>query len=140
MDGLGWTSGALRVVAVDARTAPWADWNGEVTAVSVEIPTALVVLFASRQAGFFLDVTRPFGHGWFRGMPEAFLSAGARFEAIDLDRDLEGDSSVQLTAGVNLHPTRGSALKLDYLRNRARDRFNNAVEGAALKLSLTTYF
>jgi hypothetical protein len=53
---------------------------------------------------------------------------------------LDGDSSVQLTAGVNLHPTRGSALKLDYLRNRTRDRFNNAVEGAALKLSLTTYF
>ena len=132
---------SVRVLAVDARTTVLGlDWNGEATSVSVEIPSALSGLFASRQAGFFVDVTRPFGHGWLRGMPEAFLSAGARFEAIDLDRDVDGDSSTQLTAGVNLHPTRGSSLKLDYLRNRTRDRFNNAVEGAALKLSLTTYF
>ena len=132
---------SVRVLAVDARTTLLGlDWNGEAAAVSVEIPSALTGLFASRQAGFFIDVTRPFGHGWLRGMPEAFLSAGARFEAIDLDRDVDGDSSTQLTAGVNLHPTRGSSLKLDYLRNRTRDRFNNAVEGAALKLSLTTYF
>ncbi len=132
---------AVRVAALDARTTVLGlDWNGEVAAVSVEIPSGLVGLYASRQSGFFVEVTRAFAHGWLGGMPDAFFSAGARFEGIDQDRDLEGDSRVQFTAGVNLHPSREAVLKLDYSRSRSRDRFNNAAEGAALKLSLTSYF
>jgi len=131
----------VRVAALDARTTfVGLDWNGEAAAIRVEIPSGLSGLNASRQAGFFVETTRSFGQGWFGGMPEAFLSAGARFEGIDFDRDLAGDSQIQLTAGVNLHPSREAVLKFDYGRSRSRDRFNNAAEGAALKLSLTSYF
>ncbi len=132
---------SVRVAALDARaTLLGVEWNGEVAAVSVDIPAGLVGLFASRQAGFFVEATRAFGQAWLQGMPGAFLSVGARLEGIDLDRDLAGDSRIQLTTGVHLHPSRESVLKLDYRRSRSRDRFHNPVEGAALQLSLTSYF
>ena len=132
---------SVRIAAFDARTTILGvDLNGELTAVHVEIPSHLTSVYASRQGGFFVDATRAFGHGYLGGMPEAYFSAGLRFESVDLDRDLEGDSSVQLSAGANLHPTSESVLKLDYQRSRSRDRFNNLSEGAAIKLSLTTYF
>ncbi len=132
---------SVRVAALDARTTLLGlEWNGEVAAVTVDIPAGLIGLFASRQAGFFVEVTRAFGHRWLHGMPGAFLSAGARLEGIDLDRDLAGDSRVQLTTGVHLHPSRESVLKLDYRRSRSRDRFHNPSEGAAVQMSLTSYF
>ena len=114
--------------------------NGEVLAASVDIPPGLVGLFASQQAGFFVELSRPFGRGALRTMPESFLSVGARLEGVDLDRDLAGDSRIQVTTGVHFHPSPESVLKLDYRRSRARDRFHNSSEGAALQLSLTSYF
>jgi hypothetical protein len=132
---------AVRVAVVDARTSLLGlVLSGEFAAVSVDIPAGLEGLYASRQAAYYLDCTLPFGRGWFGTMPDAFLSAGVRLEAVDMDRGRDGDATAQVTAGVNFHPSSQSALKLDYVRNQSRDRFNNAAQGAAVKLSLTTYF
>lgn len=132
---------SVRIAALDARTEFLGlAWNGEVAAISVDIPPALTGLFASRQAGFFAEVTRPFARGFLRAMPAAFLSAGARVEGVDFDRDIPGDSHIAVTTGVHFHPSNDSVLKLDYSRGRSRDRFDNAGEGAAVKLSLTSYF
>jgi hypothetical protein len=99
-----------------------------------------VGLFASRQAGWFAEVTRSFARGFLRSMPAAHVSVGARVEGVDFDRDVAGDSRVALTTGVHLHPSPESVLKLDYRRERSRDRFHNASEGAAIQLCLTSYF
>jgi hypothetical protein len=132
---------SVRIAALDARTELGGfAWNAEVAAVSVDIPLGLEGLFASRQAGFFAEVTRPFARGIFRGMPGAFLSTGARVEGVDFDRDIAGDSHIAVTTGVHFHPSPESVLKLDYRRGRSRDRFHNPSEGAAVKLCLTSYF
>lgn len=132
---------SVRVAALDARAEFLGlAWNGEVAAIAVDIPPALEGLFASRQAGFFAEVTRPFARGFLATMPAAFLSAGARIEGVDFDRDLPGDSHIAVTTGVHFHPSNDSVLKLDYQRGRTRDRFDNPSEGAAVKLCLTSYF
>lgn len=132
---------SVRIGAVDARAiVAGFEWNGEVAAIAVDVPPGLVGLFASRQAGFFAEVTRPFARGAFRAMPAAFLSAGARVEGVDFDRDLAGDSRIGITTGVHFHPSPESVLKLDYRRERSRDRFHNPSEGAAILLCLTSYF
>jgi hypothetical protein len=41
---------------------------------------------------------------------------------------------------VNFRPTQDTALKLDYVRARGRDEFNNRGERAAVLMSLATYF
>ncbi len=132
---------SVRIAAVDARTAGLGlEWNGELTVVSVDIPPGLVGLFASRQAGGFVEAARAFAHGALRTMPASYFSVGARLEGVDLDRDLAGDSRVQVTTGAHFHPSPESVIKLDYRRGRSRDRFNNSSESAAVQLSLTSYF
>ncbi|NOT32822.1 MAG: hypothetical protein HOP12_01495 [Candidatus Eisenbacteria bacterium] len=132
---------SVRAAVLDLRTPLLGlEWNAEVAAVSIDVPAGLAGLFASRQGGFFVEASRPFGRALVRTLPSSYLAAGVRLEGIDLDRDLEGDSTIQLTSGLRFHPTPESVLKLDYLRSRARDRFNNAAEGAALRFSMTSYF
>lgn len=132
---------SVRIAAFDARTAALGiEWSGELAVISADIPPGLVGLFASRQAGWFVETTRSFGHGGLRTMPASYFSVGARVEGVDFDRDLAGDSRVQVTTGVHFHPSPESVLKLDYRRSRSRDRFNNSSEGAAVQLSFTSYF
>jgi hypothetical protein len=64
----------------------------------------------------------------------------ARFDYVDFDTDLEGTSIAQVTVGVNFRPTQDSALKLDFVRGRGRDEFNNLGEHAFVLASLATYF
>jgi hypothetical protein len=45
-----------------------------------------------------------------------------------------------VTGGVNFRPTAESVLKLDFVRGRGRDRFNNLAEHAFLLFSIATYF
>jgi hypothetical protein len=131
----------VRIGAIDARVRLLGlDWNGEAANVEVEIPPGLAGIYASRQAGFFIETRREFGRSWIPAMPGSSFSAALRAEGVDFDRDLAGDSHRQLTYGIHFRPTQESVLKLDYARGRSRDRFNNPVEGAALKFSMTSYF
>ena len=132
---------AVRIGAIDARSRFLGlEWNGEAAVVEVEIPPGLVSIYASRQSGFFLESRRVFGQRWIHALPAASFSAALRAEGVDFDRDLAGDSRVQLTGGLHFRPTPETVFKLDYARGRSRDRFNNPFEAAALKFSLTSYF
>lgn len=113
---------------------------GEGTLVQVDIPPALTGINASRQAGFYLDLSRRFAHGLIGGLPASSLTAAVRLEAVDFDRDLAGDSVQQLSVAFNLRTSDETVVKLNYARGRSRDRFNNAAEGAALTLGVATYF
>ncbi len=131
----------VRVGSLDARTRLLGlEWNGEAAVVEVDVPPGLAGLHASRQSGFFLETRRVFGRHWIRALPAASFSAAVRAEGVDFDRDLAGDSRVQLSGGVHFRPTPETVFKLDYVRGRSRDRFHNPAEAAALKFSLTSYF
>ena len=64
----------------------------------------------------------------------------ARWDYVDFDTRLEGQTSAQVTVGLNFRPTRESVLKLDYVRGRGRDEFNNRADHASVLASLATYF
>lgn len=114
--------------------------SGEAVLVDLDIPPGLSGLYASRQSGFYAEASRPFGHGWVAAWPASYFTAAVRADAVDFDRDRPGDSERALSLGVNLRPTKETALKLAWARSRARDRFNNRGEGAAVRFSVATYF
>ncbi|MBL8960871.1 MAG: hypothetical protein JNJ98_13535 [Gemmatimonadetes bacterium] len=114
--------------------------SGEAAVVDVDVPESMRGVFATRQAGAFIDLVRPFGRGWVRTMPASAFALKARWDLVDFDRALTGDSRQQFSAGVNFRPTQDTALKLDFVRGRARDRFNNASDHAFALFSIATYF
>jgi hypothetical protein len=59
---------------------------------------------------------------------------------VDFDADLPGDMTRQATVGINFRPTQDTVLKLDWVRARSRDRFNNPSDHAGLLFSVATYF
>ena len=72
--------------------------------VGVDIPGGLAGLFASRQSGAFVEASRTFGRGRIVALPLSSLTAVARAEAVDFDRDLAGDSQRAITLGLNFRP------------------------------------
>ncbi|MQA91789.1 MAG: hypothetical protein GEU90_16465 [Gemmatimonas sp.] len=115
-------------------------FSGEALTAAIDIPPGLQGIFASEQRGLYAQAVRPFGRGWVTTMPGSFFEAGARYDAVDFDADLDGDSVQRATLGLNFRPTQDTALKLNYLRGRSRDRFNNLGEEAGFLFSIATYF
>jgi hypothetical protein len=131
----------LTIVVGDVEVEPLGvRVKGEVALASLDLPSSLTTIFASRQRGFYLEGMHDFGAGWIPTMPRSFFSVGTRLDAVDFDTDVAGDSVEQLTLGLNFRPTSDTALKLDYVRGRAFDRFNNRSDHAAILFSLATYF
>ena len=73
-------------------------------------------------------------------MPDSHFSAGFRVDSVDFDADVDGDSAGQITLGLNFRPTRDTALKLDLVRGRSFDAFENAADHAGIQFSMATYF
>jgi protein-S-isoprenylcysteine O-methyltransferase Ste14 len=113
---------------------------GEMALVNVDVAPGLMGVYASRQRGVYLQAVRPFGRGLVPTMPNSFFAAGLRLDAVDFDTGIAGDSRVQATLGVNFRPTTDTAIKLDWVRGRDRDRFNTPSERSAFQVSVATYF
>ncbi len=141
-DGIAFDTRRSLTIAVLDIEAVWRGvvLQGEAATATIELPDGLRGIYASRQAGVYVEVVREFWRGRVRTMPQSSFAAKARFDAIDLDRHVRGDAVAQLTAGLTFRPTRDSAIKFDLVRGRDRDQFNNPTERAAVLLSLTTYF
>ena len=114
--------------------------SGEAAVVSIDVPPGLTRIYAARQRGFYVDAILPFGRGWVSTMPESSLAVKARYDYVDYDTQQVGTSVRQASFGLNFRPTPDSVLKLDYVRGRGRDEFNNLAEHAFLLVSLATYF
>lgn len=114
--------------------------KGELAAASIDLPVGLQGAYQSSQHGFYVELLRDFGRGWVSTMPDSYFSAGLRVDAVDFDADVDGDSSGQITLGLNFRPTRDTALKLDFVRGRSFDAFENAVDHAGIQFSIATYF
>lgn len=131
----------LSIWVIDAEaTALGLDLVGEAATASIDVPPDLTGIYASRQRGLYVQATRPFLRGWVRTMPGSFFAVAVRLDLVDLDSRIAGDMTRQVSLGVNFRPTQDTALKLDYVRARARDRFNNPSDRARLLFSIATYF
>jgi hypothetical protein len=114
--------------------------SGEVALAHAEMPDGLRGIYATGQRGFYLDVARDFGQGWIPTAPGSVFTAKLRLDAIDLDSDAVGQHVEQVGLGVNVRPTGDSVIKLDLVRGRAFDRFNNRSDFVRLLASFATYF
>jgi hypothetical protein len=114
--------------------------SGEAAVARVDIPQGLRGVYAEAQRGFFVDLARDFGRGWIVTLPEGLFTAKVRVDWLDFDRDVTGDDVAQVGAGVNFRPTSDSVIKIDLVRGRSHDRFNNRSDHARLLASFATYF
>ena len=115
-------------------------WEGEGGQARIDVPAGLLGIFAERQQGFYFQGMWDFGRQWIRTMPKSFFSVGARVDVLDLDADISGDSVKQISLGFNFRPTGETVFKFNYVRGRARDRFNNPSDFADFLFSVATYF
>jgi hypothetical protein len=127
------------VVDIEASMAGF-QLTGEAAQVEVDLAPQLQHVFAARQRGAYLELSRDIAIGVVSSMPESYFTAKARFDVVDFDTDARGDAIRQVSLGVNFRPTRDTALKLDYVRGRTRDALNLASDHAFLLFSMATYF
>ncbi len=114
--------------------------SGEAAIARADIPPGLRPLYASRQAGWFLDLARDFGSGWVPTAPGSVFTVKARLDAIDMDARSVGQHVRQAGAGINFRPTSESVIKLEIVRGWSYDPFNNRSDFARLLASFATYF
>lgn len=114
--------------------------SGEAALATIDVPASLSGIYAARQRGFFIEAVRGFGAGWIPTMPTSRFAVKVRGDYVDFDAERTGQSTAQVTVGLNFRPTEDTVLKGDYVRGRGRDRFNNLAEHAFLLFSLATYF
>ena len=104
--GSTWTSGATSRSGRSMSRTHFAglEWSGEAAIVEVDIPRLGGVV---REPAGRDSSSRPAAcsgaAGFARCRPPSF-SAAVRAEGVDFDRDLEGDSRIQLTTGVHFRP------------------------------------
>ena len=115
-------------------------WEGEGGQAHIDVPAGLQGIYAERQQGFYFQGMWDFARQWIRTMPKSFFSVGARVDVLDLDADISGDNVKQISLGFNFRPTGETVFKFDYVRGRARDRFNNPSDFANFLFSVATYF
>ena len=131
----------LSILALDAEArVAGVQLSGEAALTSIDIPPGLEGVYADRQHGFYAEAVRPFGRGWMRTMPSSSFAAKVRVDYVDFDVDRVGQTTGQISLGFNFRPTQDSVVKLDYVRGRDRDEFNNRSDHAFLLFSLATYF
>lgn len=123
-----------------AATVARVELSGEAVAANLEIPSGLDGIYASAQRGMYLQAVRAFGRGWVQTMPRSYFAVRARYDAVDFDSEHIGDTRQRTTVGLNFRPTEDAVLKLDYMRGRTRDRFNNLGVEAGVFFSIATYF
>jgi hypothetical protein len=131
----------LTVGVVDAEvTVAGVRVSGEAALARAEIPPGLRGTYASRQAGWYVDIARDFGAGWVRTAPGSSFTLKARVDVIDLDTRAVGQHVRQAGAGLNFRPTSESVIKLEMVRGWSYDPFNNRSDFARLLASFATYF
>lgn len=131
----------LTITVVDVETELLGvQFAGEGAIARINVSPGLRGIYAERQHGWYAEALREFGRGWVRTIPGSVFGAKARWDWIDFDSRLPGSSVAQVTVGANFRVTRESLIKLDYVRGRGRDEFNNLARHAFILGSVATYF
>jgi hypothetical protein len=114
--------------------------NGEAVLASIDVPDGLRGIYASRQYGWYAEAIHELFSGRLPNLPASSFALKARWDYVKFDAGIPGESAGQVTVGANFRPTPDSVLKLDFVRGRGRDRFNNLAQHAFLLASIATYF
>ena len=131
----------LSIGVVDAEvTLAGIRISGEGALARADIPPGLRGTYASRQAGWYVELARDIGAGWLRTAPGSTFTLKARVDAIDLDTEAVGHHVRQAGGGINFRPTSESVIKLELVRGWGYDQFNNRSDFAKLLASFATYF
>lgn len=113
---------------------------GELAWARIDLPAGLEGIYAGRQGGAYVDVARDFGAGWIPTAPGSVFTAKLRLDRVDFDTEAVGQHVEQVSVGLNFRPTSESVIKLDLVRGREFDRFNNRADFLRLLASFATYF
>ena len=131
----------LTIAVVDAEASvAGVRLSGEAARAAIDVPEGLAGIYASEQRGIYVEGVYDFWRRRIRTMPQSAFAVKARLDYMDFDTAIEGTSIAQATVGLNFRPTQDSVIKLDYVRGRGRDEFNNLGEHAFVLASLATYF
>jgi hypothetical protein len=131
----------VTIGALDAEaTIAGVRLSGEGAVAAIDVPDGLRGIYSTAQRGFYVEGIREFAPGLVRTMPKSAFALKLRWDYMDFDTGVVGTSAAQLTAGLNFRPTIDSVLKLDFVRGRMRDEFNNLGEHAYVLFSVATYF
>ena len=131
----------LTIAAIDAEAkVAGIRIAGEAARATIDIPEGLQGIYAGQQRGVYVEAVKDFWRGRISTMPRSSFAAKIRWDYVDFDTDIDGTSIAQVTAGLNFRATEDSVVKLDYVRGRGRDQFNNAGDHAFLLASIATYF
>jgi hypothetical protein len=131
----------LTITVVDAETRLFGTTiSGEAAIVRIDVTPGLVGVYATKQRGWYVEGVRELGRGLLRTMPQSSFALKARWDYVEMDKDIPGESIGQVTVGANFRPTQDTALKFDFVRGRGRDRFNNLAQHAFVLASIATYF
>ncbi|HZY10471.1 MAG TPA: hypothetical protein VFF29_04895 [Bacteroidota bacterium] len=131
----------LTIVSVDCEyNSELFDILGEYASASINISPSLSGLYAERQQGVYGQANYRFGRGWINSLPNSHFTAVVRYEIIDFDVDLDGDSHRRSTIGINFRPTRDTVFKLDYHHDWFWDRVDVLEKSAGVNFSVASYF
>jgi len=131
----------LSILAVDAE----GNWNNlnflaEYAKASIDVPTASGGIFAENQDGFYTQISYRFLENVVLDLPNSSFTSVIRYDFVDFNSDINGDSQKRLTLGFNFRPTDETIFKLDYQHNWMRDGFDTEVKSAGIVFGMATYF
>lgn len=131
----------LHILVADA-TSGFAGFHlfGEAVAALIDVPSGLEALYAQRQWGASVELTRtllePISGGWTHSK----LTGGLRVDAVDFDPSVLGDSRTRLSASLNVRHVPFGVIRLGWYYEIARDRFNNSTPKAGATVTTAAYF
>jgi len=129
----------VHIFVLDGQTM-WAGmrWSGEAAVGIIDVPPSLQGLYAENQWGASIEASRVLLDRMFTHRTS--LSCALRADAVDFDRDQDGDSRQRVSASMNIHHAPRSVVRLGWYYELARDRFANDTPKAGLTFTAATYF
>ncbi len=115
-------------------------FSGEFAYAKIDIPKNLTGTFASKQYGYYADITYDFLKGFVKLLPKSYFIFALRYDEVHLDKDIDGDFTRQFSVGLNFRPFEDSIFKINYSRAWSYDRIHNIVNKALMTASIATYF
>jgi hypothetical protein len=105
----------------------------------IDVPPGLGTIYAERQWGLSLEATRTLAQPLF-GWTRTRLAGGLRFDGVDLDRAILGDSRMRVSTSLNFHRVPIGVVRAGWYYEIERDRFNNETPKAGVTLTAAAYF
>jgi len=139
----------LRIAALDVggSVGGW-DLRAEVAHAAIDVPPGLAELFGDRQWGGHVDILRPVWRPRIDGYPDAVVTAGVRFEAVDFNVGTFestgapiGDDVRAVVPTVSFRPASGTVFRANYRHHWIRDfPGNRPARRAGFQFGFSTYF